>query len=146
MVIAVVVLVIMMIIARLLLMMIVVVVVVLILMMLVVGVPVLMMGMPINVPSPTVSRPIINEPKLMVTYHFSTAARSHGHSPPLRHPQQSLSGLFRPLLMLLHFLRGQIIVMIEHPTKHLYGIGLIPVVILHVGMPHEIGQFVRDDH
>ncbi len=47
--------------------------------------------------------------------------------------------------MLLHLLRSQVIVMVKHPAQHLDGIGLIPVVILHVGMPHEICEFIGDD-
>jgi hypothetical protein len=41
--------------------------------------------------------------------------------------------------MLLQILLGEVIDMIEHPSKHLNHILDVSLMVLHVGMPQEVG-------
>ena len=41
---------------------------------------------------------------------------------------------------------GRAVVMVENEAKHCFSISLIGFVLLHVGVPHEVGQFARNNN
>ena len=65
---------------------------------------------------------------------------------PLSRWQQSLPSSLRIPRILLHFLFIVIVYMVKHLLQHFDHIFFIGGIVLHVRVPHEIGQLVRDYH
>ena len=65
---------------------------------------------------------------------------------PLSRWQQSLPSSLRIPRILLHFLFIVIVYMVKHLLQHFDHIFFIGGIVLHVRVPHEIGQLARDYH